>query len=110
MIARLLNKIYFRSFQKELSLIRTNLSHEQRDGMLSMLWQNEAFRSYLHARENAIIITMANNKPSDDAHLRLQGRRAELIDLLVMTREAYNRTQGKLAKKRDTRTASQASA
>jgi len=109
---RFLHKYLYRSFQEELRSIRTKpeLTKEQGDGMLSMLYQNEVFRTYCNKRENAIIIGMANQKPSDDEHLRMQGRRQEIMELFYTTKAAYNRTQKVLAQKREDRTSTQASA
>lgn len=74
--------------------------------LLSGLWQNQAFRNYLVVRENACIIAMANNlkKPSDEEYQELFGRRLEILDLYLTTRNAFNareKHKEKLAKDRE---------
>ena len=41
---------------------RTSLTKEQEDGLLSQLWQNEAFRKHIADRDLKIIYTMAGGE------------------------------------------------
>lgn len=103
---------FLRSFHKDLSTLAGKIDKKEQDTFLSSWYQNPAFRSYIKAREAAIVLYMANEntKPSDQLYTELYGRRLELLDIYNAAHLAYNKRQRELAKAQKDSESKQASA
>ena len=101
-IQRKLTSYLLRSHQKDILNIKKTLTKQEEDLLLSSLWQNQSFRNWIVARENALCLNMANElkKPSDEEYIALYGRRLEVMSLQQITKLAYNRRQKELEKKK----------
>lgn len=75
---------------------KETLSKEEYDGLLSMLWQNSAFRKYVADRDAKLIWTMAGGEGLEheprDKYLIHSGQRFENLFLAREAKQAYNRT------------------
>ncbi len=81
------------------------LSPEQYDGLLSMLWDNQAFRHYVKERNSKLIYTIAGTagaevEPRDKTRLLL-GQRVEILLLGAKARGASLRRDKARALKKE---------
>lgn len=88
------------------TVVRETLTQEQRDGLLSQLWQNAAFRQYIAERDGKLIYSLAGGagmlpEPRDKYLLQL-GQRVEILLLADAAKKAEARRQAYHAKQRET--------
>src|SRR3990167_7298940 len=66
-------EILFRHFQKQVSEVPfTRLTQEQKDGLLSQLWQNDAFRNYIIRRETELMLLYESSKNSYNRIMKIR--------------------------------------
>lgn len=74
---------------------RPQLSQQEFDGLLSQLWQNLAFRTYVADRNGKLIFTLSGGEGMEpeprDAYLKHSGQRVENLLLASKAKAAYER-------------------
>ena len=90
-----------RSFQKDIHGTQKVLEDKERILMLSSMYQNPSFRNYINQRNADIVLKMAGDGklPTNTDYLIFYGRRLELLNLLELTRIAYDRRQKEIVEK-----------
>ena len=87
-----------KKFLIDLSLTpKSSMTKEQEDGLLSMLWQNDAFRKRIAERDAKIIYTMAGGEGMEpearDRYTLHAGQRLENLLLARDAKAAYQRVE-----------------
>lgn len=90
--------ILIKLLERELSDIpKATLEKEVYDGMLSQLWQSQAFRQYVQQRDAKLIWTLAGGEGLEpeprDKYTLHSGQRLELLMLAREAKAAWTRVE-----------------
>lgn len=96
---RLLLVICIRVFESSLDSKSVVLTVEQEDGLLSQMWQNDAFRKYITARNEKIKYMLAGGEGMEpeprDTYLIHIGQRVENLFFGSKAKLAYERVMAR---------------
>ncbi len=98
-------KLLINVIERDLNIVKENLTEEQRNGLLAMLWDNASFRNYIADRNAKLVYSIAGiagqePEPRDKARLWM-GQRVEILLLASKCKAAAERRNKALAEKKN---------
>lgn len=97
-------KLLIKWIERDLDIKRAELTEEQRNGLLSTLWDNPAFRNYIKERDEKLIFAIAGGSglapEPRDQHILKFGQRVELLLLASKAKACWIKRQRDLENKK----------